>query len=178
MYRNRKGVFSLNCQVVCGPELKILSANVQWPGSVHDSRIFANSAIKTKVEGMEYGHLLGDSGYQLKPYLLTPFLNPQTQAQVRYNFAHSGTRMAIERCFGILKRRFACLDQKLRTNIETTIYIIVSCLVLHNFCLSHNDHWEQIEDQLVGMEILPVLADNGVGIAQLKRQHIVDNYFS
>lgn len=177
VFRNRKGVFSLNCQVACNPEMLIISANVRWPGSTHDSRIFTNSALKRVVENMQFGHLLGDSGYPLKPFLMTPFLNPSNNAENKYNKAHSGTRMVIECCFGILKKRFACLDKKLNTKIETTISIIISCFVLHNFCISHNDVWAV--DDFIPAEILPIAFNgNQDGFGRLRRQHIVDNYFN
>ncbi|XP_044764246.1 putative nuclease HARBI1 isoform X2 [Coccinella septempunctata] len=54
-------------------------------------------------------YLLGDSGYACKPFLFTPVLNPGTEAERRYNQAHIKTRNCIERCFGVLKRRFPCL---------------------------------------------------------------------
>lgn len=39
-YRNRKGYFSLNVQVVAGPQLETWDAIICWPGSTHDSRVF------------------------------------------------------------------------------------------------------------------------------------------
>lgn len=45
-YRNRKGYFSLNVQVVAGPQLEVLDAVIRWPGSTHDSRIFSNSGVR------------------------------------------------------------------------------------------------------------------------------------
>lgn len=38
-FRNRKGFFSLNVQVVSGPGLEILDIVVRHPGSAHDSLI-------------------------------------------------------------------------------------------------------------------------------------------
>ncbi|KAA5789938.1 transposase family protein, partial [Pseudomonas aeruginosa] len=38
-----QGWFSINVQIVCGPQMEIYDIVVQWPGSVHDSRIFSNS---------------------------------------------------------------------------------------------------------------------------------------
>ncbi|XP_050027901.2 putative nuclease HARBI1 [Dermacentor andersoni] len=37
VYRNRKGVFSINVQAVTGPELQFFDIVAGWPGSVHDS---------------------------------------------------------------------------------------------------------------------------------------------
>jgi len=52
IFRNRKGIISLNIQVVTGPELEILDIVIRWPGSAHDSRIYNNSTIKIKMESV------------------------------------------------------------------------------------------------------------------------------
>ncbi|MCL4151713.1 UNVERIFIED_CONTAM: hypothetical protein GTU68_018247, partial [Idotea baltica] len=155
-YRNRKGKFSLNCQAVVDPDHIIISANVMWPGSVHDSRIFENSYIKTVIQNIP-GHLIGDSGYACRRFLMTPILNPTTQREVNYNKSLSKTRMKVECTFGIVKRRFACTDMKIRTNLRTSIAIIISCFVLHNYAIMHNR------------------AD---AEGQAKRRNIIRNYFN
>ena len=50
-------------------------------------------------------HLLGDSAYPLKRWVLTPFRDNGrlTRRQKRYNFVHSSTRMIVERSLGLLK---------------------------------------------------------------------------
>ncbi|CAG2189072.1 unnamed protein product [Mytilus edulis] len=39
-YINRKGYHSIVVQVVCDHEMKYMSVNNGWPGSVHDARVF------------------------------------------------------------------------------------------------------------------------------------------
>jgi nuclease HARBI1 len=64
IYRNRKGFFSINVQVVAGPNYKIYDIVARWPGSTHDSRIFSNSLLHANLESNNlHGILLGDSGY-------------------------------------------------------------------------------------------------------------------
>jgi hypothetical protein len=85
-YVNRKGKHSLNVQLICDVNFKIMNVVARWPGSTHDSRILENSAIGDMFEsGRLQGMLLGDGGYPQKNYLMTPFRNPNTPAQRAYN---------------------------------------------------------------------------------------------
>ena len=43
----------------------------------------------------------------------------------------------MERSFGVLKRRFACLSQTVRTKLETTKKLIMSCAILHNIAIDY-----------------------------------------
>ena len=83
----------------------------------------------------------GDSGYPLEPRLMTPYTNPSNQMEIKYNVIHSKTRNVIERCFGVLKSRFRCLDKSggtLLYSAEKTCQIIVAVVVLHNMCIERN----------------------------------------
>lgn len=49
----------------------------------------------------------GDSGYALRPWLLTPFLNVEANTpEYRFNEVFCRARSTIERCNGVLKMRF------------------------------------------------------------------------
>lgn len=140
-FRNRKGYFSLNVQMVCDAGLRIQNIIARWPGSVHDSTIFNDSPLCAQLEHGDFENmvLLGDSGYPCRSYLLTPVLNPRTAAEEAYNRAQIRTRNPIERLFGVLKRRFPCLQIGLGLNVKNIPPVIVACAVLHNIALSRHD---------------------------------------
>ncbi|KAJ8965584.1 hypothetical protein NQ317_011571 [Molorchus minor] len=96
-FRNRKGYFSLNVMVACDHHLKIRNVVARWPGSSNDINVFMNSALKARFEeGMGNCVMLGDSGYPVSKYLLTPLLHPQNEAEIRYNESQI-TEIHIER---------------------------------------------------------------------------------
>lgn len=83
----------------------------------------------------------GHSAYPLKPWLLTPFLQPSTPAEVAYNSAHARTRVIVERSFGLLKSRWRCLDKTggvLCYSPSKVCKIGIAISVLHNICIDQN----------------------------------------
>ncbi len=85
-YINRKGVASINVQATCDASEKFTSVDATWPGSVHDSRIWKNSdagahMVNTPCDAI----LLGDEGYGIAPWLMTPFSNPTAPEEISFN---------------------------------------------------------------------------------------------
>lgn len=76
-FRNRKGYFSLNVQMVCGPNNIVYDIDASWQGSAHDSTIWTSSPLYSRFLAGEFGeyHLLGDSAYPLSKFVITPFRN-------------------------------------------------------------------------------------------------------
>lgn len=165
-------------QIVAGPQREILDIVVRHPGSTHDAVIFDRSGLRCRFElGHLNGILLGDSGYACRRYLLTPVLRPETDAEVRYNTAHTKTRVIVEQLFGIWKRRFPCLYYGLRTKLSTSIAIICATAVLHNLCIQHNlneiveeEFNENIFEDIVNQE------QDGIGFAH--RNAFILRHFS
>jgi hypothetical protein len=140
LFRCRKGFFSFNVQIVCDENMKILDIVSGWPGSTHDSRVWNNSTLCAKFEaGRIDGLLLGDSGYPLSPFLMIPYPHPPNcRERGRFNRALCRARCTVERCIGILKRRWPCLSKKLRCKHDKVPDVIVACAVLHNLCIELN----------------------------------------
>ncbi|XP_049441439.1 putative nuclease HARBI1 [Epinephelus fuscoguttatus] len=131
-YVNRKGRHSINVQLVGNADLVITNCVMRWPGSVHDARILRESHLYQKLQQTAPdGILLGDSGYPLLPWLMTPFATITNDSQQRYNNVHATTRGTIERLNKVIKRRFACLNY-LRVEPQKACHIICACIVLHN----------------------------------------------
>lgn len=146
VYRNRKGYFSLNVQVVCNHQLKAVDIVARWPGSAHDATIFDHSSLKRRFEQNEFrtALLLGDSGYPVRKYLLTPLITPRSPSEQKYNETQIRTRNSIERFFGVIKRRFPVLSLGMRVRLDTVQDIIVATTVLHNIARTENEEEPEI----------------------------------
>ncbi|XP_042905121.1 putative nuclease HARBI1 [Parasteatoda tepidariorum] len=175
-FRSRKKIFALNVQSLADSDLFIRNIVTRWPGSTHDSTVFDHSYLRAHLETevpFKY-HVLGDSGYPLRPYLMTPFLHPTGANQVRYNSTHARARNVVERQYGIWKRRFACLDVPFRCKLQNVQKIIVATAVLHNLALTMGDHIE--EKKSVSDDDVRNNTHQLAGIT--KRNTIVTNFFN
>ena len=119
--RNRKKFISQNVLAVSDFNMLFTYALVGWEGSAHDGQMLADALSKGRVifPGKYY---LGDAGYALTRYFLTPFRGvryhlkewvrglqrPQNKEEL-YNLRHSSLRNVIERIFGVAKKRFPLL---------------------------------------------------------------------
>jgi len=174
LYRNRKGYFSINVQVVVNAKLEIIDIVARWPGSAHDSTIFDHSRIKTLFEmgAFNDGLLLADSAYPNLPYIMTPFQNPATAAEHIYNEAQIRTRSRIERFFGIWKREFAVLSIGTRFHtVERTLPIIVAVAVLHNI-IQQEIEQNVIEGGLYDNILMQMEDENNWNINDVRHQMV------
>ncbi|XP_017479894.1 PREDICTED: putative nuclease HARBI1 isoform X1 [Rhagoletis zephyria] len=117
VYYCRKGGHSKNVMIICDADYIVLSASARFGGTAHDSYVWRRSrACRALEELYEAGErdfwLLGDSGYPLQPWLMTPISATSCTAEERYNIAHKSTRALVERCIGLLKSRFRCLSKE------------------------------------------------------------------
>ncbi|KAK0137929.1 putative nuclease HARBI1 [Merluccius polli] len=88
VFINRKKVHSINTQIAVDATFNILDVVAKWPGSTHDSCILMGSGLRQLFERHHWLSLQD---------VLTPYLNPQPGAQLKYNIAHKNTRNLVER---------------------------------------------------------------------------------
>lgn len=71
IYRCRKGFYSINAQITCGPDYRIYNVVARWPGSTHDNRILENSSLNFRLQdGQLQGIILADGGYGNKRWVI------------------------------------------------------------------------------------------------------------
>ena len=87
---------------MCDADMKVVDVIAKWPGSVHDARMLRESSIFERMESPQSpkAYILGDSGYMLRPWLMTPFRAPSNRREERYNNSHTSTRATVERTIG------------------------------------------------------------------------------
>lgn len=130
----------------------------------------------------------GDSGYPLRPWLVTQILPepaPET-AEFRFNRKIWQIRVQIEQCFGLLKNRFRCLlkDRVLHYAPETATKLINICVILHNLCIHNNvpllleePYVAEENDDAVVNALNDMNFDNYLTRGRQLRNLIIRNYF-
>ncbi|KAI5639211.1 DDE superfamily endonuclease domain-containing protein [Phthorimaea operculella] len=144
---------SINCMAVCGPRGEFYYVSARWPGSVHDSRVLRNSNLYTRMQSgwrpFPNAVILGDSGYPLTDWLLTPTgRNLENAAVQRYNRAHKSTRRIIENAFGILKEKFPCLNY-MRLKPTLCCQIFKCCTILCNIARTREDEQQVLTERAI-----------------------------
>ncbi|XP_071804951.1 putative nuclease HARBI1 [Asterias amurensis] len=183
IFVNRKGKHSINIQLICDVKFMITNVVARWPGSTHDSRILQESRIGQLFErGQLQGILLGDSGYPVRPWLMTPLANPATNGERAYNRSQTTTRAVIEQVNGQLKNKFRCLlGHGMQIIPERACDVIVACCVLFNISKELREpHLDPENDQEDGAEDNEDNEDNDNAAAvtgAAAREEIINNFF-
>ncbi|MED6133416.1 hypothetical protein PIB30_116666 [Stylosanthes scabra] len=146
-YRTRKGKVCTNVLGVCTRDMSFVYVLSGWEGSASDSRVLRDAITRRNCLQVPNGnYYLVDAGYTNGPGFLAPYRGtryhlkewghgaraPQTY-QEYFNRKHSSARNVIERCFGLLKKRWAILRSPSFYPIKTQSQIIIACCLLQNF---------------------------------------------
>ncbi|XP_034839902.2 putative nuclease HARBI1 isoform X2 [Maniola hyperantus] len=192
-YKNRKGRSTINVQLVVDVDCRIININARYPGRVHDQFIFNNSKVKQEMKRLydsrigQY-YLLGDSGYALEPWMMTPDLEavPSSSAE-KYTNWHCQVRNCVERTNGYLKGTFRSLgiDRVLHYSPEKASQLIYACATLYNIMVHYRIPMEQLTDGLDRQDITseerhPTYIDRTslLTVARQKREGLINTHFN
>lgn len=174
-------------QVICDSTLKIQDIVARWPGSSHDQTIFNNSNVRMKFESEMFGNklLLGDGGYGITKYLITPLLQPSNAVERLFNESQIRSRNPIERCFGVWKRRFPIISLGMRVHLTNSQTIIIATAVLHNIAILEHEEVPPIDPRTVQRhnDIANIhnndnnYNDNNITRNDKTRRSLINNYF-
>jgi len=151
---DRKQRYSLNGQVVCDWERRIISFFSGWPGSCADSTIYHEMALSKDAYKRHFfsdgEYLLADSAYPAD--LTHNTVVPAYKSNVRgtdieeFNTCVAHARVVNEHTIGVLKNRWSSLKE-LRTqlngdeNLDSILRWITACITLHNLMIDFADEW-------------------------------------
>lgn len=144
-FYTRKANYAIQNLAICDDKRRIRYFSTGFFGSTHDSRVFNGTIGCTPEQYFSKGeYILADSAYASTSYMIPPYKKPANAEldsdKKAFNKMHSGTRIAIEHCFGMLKCRFGSL-KKLRHQIHNEKVLvnvcqwIRVCVVLHNMLI-------------------------------------------
>jgi hypothetical protein len=150
-WRNRKGFHSQNVFAACSFDLRFTFVYPGWEGSAHDSTVVGDALAKGHWRPPIGKYFLADAGYTTSEYLLIPYnktryhlreqaaanLRPQNKEEL-FNLRHAQLRNAIERIFGVLKKKFSILASPVAFSIDVQVDLVLALTGLFNF-ISDNE---------------------------------------
>jgi hypothetical protein len=161
-FMDRKRRYSINAQIVCDQNYRIIFFSTGQPGSCSDSRAYGQTALAQNPERAfssdEY--LIADSGYTasetvVPAYKTTDFDDPSDPQEpndiTHFNYFLAQVRVVVEHTIGILKGWFTGLkemrvDIHKKEDIQKFIKQAVACVVLHNMCMMKQDGWSDTDE--------------------------------
>ena len=165
-YVNRKGYHSIQMQAVVDCNYLYRDVVIGWPGSVHDARVFSNSAIFKKgndgklfpielakeINGKEIPpFIVADPAYPLLPWVLKGYPNDKNAPRREriFNYRLSRARVTVENTFGRWKGRFIRFSKRVDMEVSSLVNVTYASCILHNVCeLQKNEYlpfWNENE---------------------------------
>ncbi|XP_028123612.1 uncharacterized protein LOC114320746 [Camellia sinensis] len=174
-YRTRKEEIATNVLGVCSRDMNFIYVLPGWEGSAADSRVLRDAI--NRPNGLRipnsYYHLV-DAGYTNGKGFLAPYRGQRyhlsfwregatpNNYQEYFNMKHASARNIIEKCFGMLKMKWAILRSASYYPIKTQNRIITACCLLHNFIRREMvvDPLEDDPDLADALETQPPMGDD------------------
>ena len=162
-FRNRKGTLSHNVMMACDFDQNITFVYAGWEGSATGARVL-RSAMNSGFHVPPGKFYLVDGGYANTSSFLAPYRGvryhlkefgagrrrPQNYKEL-FNLRHAVARNAIEKTFGVLKKRFAILMVATFHIMEIQVKIPMAAAVLHNIikALNGDGQWLDHEEDII-----------------------------
>jgi hypothetical protein len=150
-FRNRKGYTGIIVQAFCDAFCMIRYFEIAWPGATPDITAYKQTELFLMwVRGIipSCYHMVLDDAYSSigGNQHLTPFNRRQLRSandkcerlyeQMKtFNNILSSQRITIERCFGMMVRKWGILWRPLCYSLHNNTLIVKICAKLHNWCI-------------------------------------------
>lgn len=152
---DREKNHSMLLQAIVDPDMRFRDVIVGYPGSLSDALVLQNSSFyklceeekrlngkKIELqEGMELGeYIIGDSGFPLLSWLLTPYQNALSDHQAEFNKRHSETQVVAQIALARLKEMWRIIHGVMWLPDKNRLpRIIFVCCLLHNIVIDMED---------------------------------------
>ena len=116
-----------------------------WEGSAHDGRVLKDARSKG-FPTLPGKYFLGDAGYANDVDILAPYRGVRyhlreisaagleaSSPEELFNYRHSSLRNAVERVFGVFKRRWRLFKTQHEFSVQTQVKLVYGLAGVHNF---------------------------------------------
>ncbi|KAF2318677.1 hypothetical protein GH714_010022 [Hevea brasiliensis] len=152
---DREKNHSMVLQAIVDPDMRFRDVIVGYPGSLSDALVLQNSSFfklseegkrlngkKIELmEGTELGeYIIGDAGFPLLPWLLTPFQDALPDHRAEFNKQHAATRAVAEIALARLKEMWRIIHGVMWLPDKNRLpRIVFVCCLLHNIVIDMED---------------------------------------
>lgn len=145
---NRNGYYSILLQCIVSAQCLIWDYDFGWGGSLDNGNLFKMSTAGKRCATGDLGKyaLVADTPYAPRVWMLVPYKDTRgslSRMKCQWNCEQFNTRMPVKKAFGMLKSRFRILTKRMDMTLGNISKIVSTCLVLHNLCILHQDHFDE-----------------------------------
>lgn len=120
--------YSVNAQVICDRDRRILALFTGMPGSCADASVFSRLQLSKSPEAFFSSgqYLLADSAYALTLTVIPSYKLPTAsqQANADFNYCVAKARACNEHCIGVWKGRFSSVRE---IRVQVSLYPFLRC---------------------------------------------------
>lgn len=147
---------SMILQAIVDPDLRFRNIVTGWPGKMNDSSVLQSSSFYTlcqkgeKLNGKKIHlsketelteYIIGDSGFPLLPWLVTPYQAKElSKSEADFNKRLLATQVVAHRAFARLKEVWKMIQGEMwRPDRHKLPRFILVCCILHNIVIDMED---------------------------------------